>query len=147
MRKKSIFKENCNDLAGFFSSIEIVVTKAKFPSPAISYTYPQLVTLCIENSKHAQLKNLVVATFKKISYTSSVISYTSPTISYTYPKLVTLHPQLVTLFPVISYTSSVISCTCCSIGATLKAKTVPILKLLKFFIKLVLKFKGRQYAR
>ena len=73
--ENSIFKEHCNNLAGLFSSIEIVVTEAKFSSFVISCTYPQLVTLCLKNSKHTQLKNLVVATFKEISYPLSVISY------------------------------------------------------------------------
>ncbi|SGZ59114.1 hypothetical protein BTHERMOSOX_1096 [Bathymodiolus thermophilus thioautotrophic gill symbiont] len=33
------------------------------------------MTLCLKNSKHTQLKNLVVATFKEISYPLPVISY------------------------------------------------------------------------
>ena len=74
-------------------------------------------------------------------------------ISYPYPRLVTLFIKITSVenlkkaiaiaFKKINYISSTISYPYCSTDTTPKVKTITTLKLLKFFIKLVLKSKGR----
>ncbi len=83
--KKLIRKKTCNYLVGLFSSAKSIATKGKLHLSVISYTYPQLVTLLLKNSKHANFINTTTKAFKNESYISSTFSYTLPTISYTYP--------------------------------------------------------------
>ncbi len=141
--KKLTRKKTCNYLVGLFSSAKSIATKGKlhlsvisYTSSTISYTYPQLVTLLLKNSKHANFINTTTKAFKNESYTSSTFSYTLPAISYTYPQLVTLHPQLVTLLPTFSYTLPTISYTFASRKCIAKPKINPLLKLLQNYIKI-----------
>jgi hypothetical protein len=139
------FKGHCNHLAGLCSSAKIITIKEKLHQSTISYTNPPLVTLFIKIISIENLKTVVAIAFKKINYTSSTISYTSSTISYTNPPLVTLRPPLVTLLSTISYTSSTISYTRTAKSTVISTKTELLLKLLKFFIKIV-KQKQREYS-
>ncbi len=134
--EKLIRKKTCNYLVGLFSSAKSIATKGKLHLSVISYTYPQLVTLLLKNSKHANFINTTTKAFKNESYTSSTFSYTLPAISYTYPQLVTLHPQLVTLLPTFSYTLPTISYTFASRKCIAKPKINPLLKLLQNYIKI-----------
>ncbi len=76
--KKLIRKKTCNYLVGLFSSAKSIATKGKLHLSVISYTYPQLVTLLLKNSKHANFINTTTKAFKNESYISSTFSYTYP---------------------------------------------------------------------
>ncbi len=130
--KNTIFKVTCSHALGLCSSVINIVTKRKLPLSAISYSYPQLVTLFVKKDKYNQLETLVVNGFKNISYPFSQISYS-------YPQLVTLFPKLVTLLSQISYLLSQISYPSGLKSITTKPKKCYPLKLLKALIKLVIK--------
>ena len=143
-------KGHCNYIIGFCSPTTIIATKPihdNLPLSTISYPYQQLVTLITKKIEMGNLKTLIAIVSKKISYPLSTISYPLSTISYPYQQLVTLYQQLVTLSSTISYLSSTISYPRCSTDTIPKVKTITTLKLLKFFIKLVLKSKGKRCGK
>ena len=118
----STLKRHCNYIVDLCSLAKIVTIKENLYQSIISYPYPRLVTLFIKITSVENLKKAIAIAFKKINYTSSTISYTNP--------------PLVTLLSTISYTRIAKS-------IVISIKTGFFLKLLKFFIKLALKSKGR----
>ncbi len=122
----STLKRHCNYIVDLCSLAKIVTIKENLYQSIISYPYPRLVTIFIKITSVENLKKAIAIAFKKINYTSSTISYTNP--------------PLVTLLSTISYTRIAKS-------TVISIKTGFFLKPLKFFIKLVLKSKGRHYEK